>query len=161
GPDHLDAVVVRQSQVDDQQIRLVTLRLDDRALRVFGLDDAEPLRREQHPQHITDRGLVFDDEHLVHRLCHDAGAFVGSVNSKRAPPAGLAPAEMAPPCTWTIARQIDRPRPTPAMTPSSLPRWNLSNSRDGLPPGNPGPASSSVTRRKSPSGVAVRRACVP
>ena len=109
-------------EIHEQQIGLVTARLDLAACGGLSLDDTVVLGLQQHAQHVANGRIVLDHEDLVHRLRHAGGARVGNVNSKRAPPPGRSPARISPPCARTIARQIASPRPAPTIVPSSEPR---------------------------------------
>ena len=74
-----------------------------------------------------------------------------------APRFGRRSAQMRPPWSWTIARQMARPRPTPPSALSGAPRWNFSKMRSTSPCGSPGPSSSTETTISPPSTYARRR----
>ena len=67
-----------------------------------------------------------------------------------APPCAPSAAAIVPPCAWTIALQMARPRPTPGVADSAWPRVNLSNracARPRIDGGSPGPWSRTATTR--------------
>ena len=98
---------------------------------VLGLQYAVAFRAERGSQEAPDLGLVLDDQdggaQLGHAVsCGTGGAASrGSVNRNAVPPSGRRSAQMRPPCSVTMARQMARPRPAPPMAPSLFPRWNL------------------------------------
>ena len=115
--DHVEAVAVGETEIDDQQVRLVRAGLDLGAPCVLGFDDAIVLASSstrstsRMPARPRRRGLGASP-------ASRPGSAVGSVNSKRAPPPGRARAAIVPPCASTIARQIASPSPAPTIVPS-------------------------------------------
>ena len=124
----VDAVAVRQAEIEDRDVGLARARLDDAALDRLGLADAIALVLERRADEAADLAIVLDDRicgavsaGIALRLRSGGGGGVssaGSVNTKRAPPPSRFSARIVPRCASTIARQIASPRPTPGTTDS-------------------------------------------
>src|SRR5262249_6708713 len=138
-PDDFHAVDVGQPEVDDREIRLVAAGGGGTALAAFRLHHAIAFRGERAAQEPADLRLILDDEHRGARLAHCRAAATsrgicgasssGKLKRKAAPPevapsfrGGRRSAQMLPPCSRTIARQMARPSPTPLTALSGLPR---------------------------------------
>ena len=93
--DDFEPVAVGQAQVDDQQVGLVTARLDLRRARpVSASIDPVVLGLEQHAQHVPDSGLVLDDEDADASHGRHARGSVDrqrELEARRRPPARVAP----------------------------------------------------------------------
>src|SRR5262245_11642085 len=143
-PDHLDAVDVRQPEVDDREIGLVGAGVDCAAFARVRLDDAIAFGAERGAKEGPDLGFVLDDQDRRPRLGHSTGT-AGTVSSgsvkRNAAPCARRSAQILPPCRCTTARQIASPRPTPPSALSGAPRWNFANNCSGSPGGSPGPRS--------------------
>src|SRR6202790_3160321 len=174
--DHLGAVAIGQSQIDDQQIGFVRARFRQSAFRALGFDDAEVLQLEQRAQHATQLRLVLDHQHRTARDRHRddsnsddtrssavAGAIAGNGSVKRsaAPCGARFSAHMRPLCRARIVRQIASPRPMPPTAPSGAPRWNFSNRISGSAAARPGPSSSMLTSTWRDSTCALMRISLP
>ena len=86
------------------------------------LDDAVAFGAERRAQEAPDLRLVLDDQDAWRAARHRrrgasagtaGGASSGSVKRNAVPPPGTRSAQILPPCSRTIARQIARPSPTP------------------------------------------------
>jgi hypothetical protein len=75
-------------------------------------------------------------------------------------PERLSP-RIVPPWACTMAREIARPRPTPGVALSFLPRSNLSNRASSRPGGKPGPWSSTTIDTDEDEAVALTSIALP
>src|SRR5687768_887251 len=159
--DHLDAVEVRQAEVDDREVGLVHAGVERAAPPVGRLHDAVALGAERRAQEAPDMRLVLDHQNgCIHRASTSTGisggVSKGKANLKAVPTPGSRSAQMRPPWSAMIARQIASPRPTPPRPP-----WrNLSNRLSRSPSGRPGPKSSTDTTSSLAWTCARRRTSV-
>ncbi len=107
-PAHLEAVELRQHQVEDDEVDAVRGEPVERFLSVARLDDAEAVTLERKGQQLLDRVLVVDEENRG-RICHSSGACV---------PAARPGPTIAPACQRFPARDGGAPRAEHAFRPS-------------------------------------------
>src|SRR6185503_3342336 len=120
----LDAVAVRQAEVEEDELRVVAGGGGGGLARAARLDQAEAVRAERGAQEAAHRRLVFDDEDQRADLGHgsSSGAMAvgaplpsGRLRTKRAPPPGRFAATTSPPWARAMPRAIGRPSPTPRV----------------------------------------------
>src|SRR2546425_10815484 len=102
--DHVDAVDVRQPEVDDDDVRLARADLHQAVRAGRRLEQPIPLARQRGPKEAPDLGLVLDedDDGVRHRRAPRAGAFLAAGNWRGngpRPPAGSG-ARSAPRGPW-------------------------------------------------------------
>src|SRR4051794_24173205 len=179
--DHVDAVHVRQAEVEDDEVRVVG-RGGTQRLRPGGRRrDAVLPGEEVDPQRPQDLGLVVDDEHARHRAASArpaprspgrrspgrrapgtplSGAAGGGGAAGRLmvivnPPPGVASGTSVPPMASTSPRDSASPRPTPTVLSRSPSRWNGRKIRSQSSRGTPGPTSTTRSSTRPPSELAV------
>src|SRR5262249_45965422 len=121
-PQQLEAVDVRQAEIEDDQVRLLPDQLE-RDLAARGIEDVVALGGEDEAQELADARLVVAHQHLergcaaaaVSSLGAAAGLGNRAVNTAPLRSARLA-AAMVPCSASTKPREIASPRPVPART---------------------------------------------
>ena len=113
------AVDVGQAEIEDDQ-RGILGELLQRDLAVGGFEDFIALRAQSHPQQLSDRGFVVDDQDLDGGSVHAAvsSILIRGIGSRIVMTAPLRsvrlPAEIVPCIASTKPREMARPRPYPA-----------------------------------------------
>ena len=128
-PDHSQQFVslnVRQAEIENDQVRLLVQELK-RGLAVRRLKSLIALRRQSHPQELTNGRLVIDHQNLERGCGHAAvsnfrvSVGTGSVIVNIAPVRSVRfAATMVPFIASTKPRAIARPSPVPARTWSAF-----------------------------------------
>src|SRR5439155_6548699 len=121
-PDHLDAIEVRQPEVEEDQVGAPLLEALQRLLAVLRRLDLEVVPREVRAHGPQDGRLIVDNQDAraggaaharAPSSCAGVSAASGNVNRKRAPPPGRFSAQMRPPCASTRPRTTASPTPVP------------------------------------------------
>src|SRR5258707_672587 len=125
-PQRVEALDVRQSEIENNQIRLLRQQLQGR-LAVGSLQNFIALGGQPHAQELADRSLIIDNQNLGRSSIHAAvssrwdGAGTGSLIVNTAPVRSVRFAAEIVPCMASMKpREIARPRPVPARTWSTL-----------------------------------------
>src|SRR5437763_12887788 len=116
------ALDIGQAKIEDDQ-RRAFLELLQRDLAIGGFENVVALRAQPHPQQLSDRRLVVDDQNLDRCGVHAAVSRALSVAGTGSRIDIIAPlrsarlaAEIVPCMASTKPREIARPRPVPGRT---------------------------------------------
>src|SRR5262249_9118518 len=158
GAQEVEALHVGQPEIENDQIRLLLQELQ-RGLAVRRFQHLIALRGEAHAQQLANRGLVVDHQDLERGRAHAAVSSclacggIGSLTENTAPGRAVRFAALMLPCiASTKPREMARPNPVPARTPSPLvARQNLSKISSSSSGGMPSPSSTTCRQTASRS----------
>ncbi len=135
GLQHLEAIAIRQAQIQDHQVGVEVAILRHAPVDSNGLTDLMTFGDQADPQKTADGRLVVDDQYVSHSTSSSlmkkggdhqaAGALRASGREMRMQvplPLGPEKAQMRPPWTSIIAREMARPSPVPRL-PQSPTGW--------------------------------------
>ncbi len=117
--EHVQAAQLRQHDVHDGRLVGLLFRQGQSLDAVVSEGDAVARFLEQALQDVAHHLLVVDDEDVLgaHRRAASAAAREGSATWNVVPWPGTLSTKMAPPCSCTIPKEMERPRPVPRPMP--------------------------------------------
>ena len=117
--EHVEAAHLRQHDVHDGRLEGLLAGQGEALDAVVGEGDAVARLLEQALQDVPHHLLVVDDEDvlLTHRRAASAAATEGRATWNVVPWPGTLSTKMAPPCSWTMPKEMERPRPVPRPMP--------------------------------------------
>src|SRR5260221_5562116 len=177
--DELDAVEVRQPEVQHDEIGFAGAGLDEPILCGLRLEYLVSLCFQRSAHEAADLLFILHDQHGNGRCVHGVRAVVagcgisspaagisggepsGSRMMNLGPPPGPRSARIFPRWASTMARLMASPRPTPGVADSRSPRANFSNIASSEPGTSPGPLSATMMRSRSPRTEPSMRVSLP